>query len=144
MVEQLRVHLGTFYLVEIKNFLLKVVLIKLKSSWNNTIGLTNNIKNAMKLINNSKNKLNSKKTSLLEPTPNTILVRFVPLKKNLVRLHFMLAFLYFFFFFFLNRYFSILYLNFDLFFEWILNFHTQKKKKKKEKTWVRSGTEFNG
>ena len=32
MVEQLRVHLGTFYLVEIKNFLLKVVLIKLKSS----------------------------------------------------------------------------------------------------------------
>ena len=62
MVEQLRVHLGTFYLVEIKNFLLKVVLIKLKSSWNNTIRLTNNIKNAMKLINNSKNKLNSKKT----------------------------------------------------------------------------------
>ena len=62
MVEQLRVHLGTFYLVEIKNFLLKVVLIKLKSSWNNTMGLTNNIKNAMKFINNSKNKLNSKKT----------------------------------------------------------------------------------
>ena len=45
----------------------------------------------------------------------------------------MLAFLYFFFFFFLNRYFSILYLNFDLFFEWILNFHTQKKKRKKKR-----------
>ena len=41
----LRVRLGTSYLVEIKNFLLKVLYIKLKVSWNSTLGPINSTKN---------------------------------------------------------------------------------------------------
>ena len=53
---------GTTYLIKIENFLLKILLIKIKVSWNNTVRLINSIKNTIKLINNSKNNLNSKIT----------------------------------------------------------------------------------
>ena len=36
--------MGTVYLAEIENFLLKVLYIKLKDSWNSTIGPINNTK----------------------------------------------------------------------------------------------------
>ena len=47
----LSVNLESTYLTEIENFLLKVLYIKLKVNWNNT----------MKLMNSNKNKLNNKK-----------------------------------------------------------------------------------
>ena len=40
----LEFRLRTAYLAEIENFLLKVLYIKLKGSWNSTIGLMNSTK----------------------------------------------------------------------------------------------------
>ena len=51
----LRVHLGSAYFAETKNFLLKIQKIKVKVSWNNTVRLMNNIKSAVGPIDNSKN-----------------------------------------------------------------------------------------
>ena len=55
--------MGTAYLAETKNFVLKVLYIKLKSSKNNTLRLMNSTKkcNGIKSMNSRKNKLNSKK-----------------------------------------------------------------------------------
>ena len=42
--ELLWVRLGTTYLAEIENFLLKILLIKVKANWNSTVGLMNSTK----------------------------------------------------------------------------------------------------
>ena len=47
--------LETTYLVKTENFLLKVLKIEIKDSWNNTVRLMNNIKSAVGPIDNSKN-----------------------------------------------------------------------------------------
>ena len=69
MKHLLRVHFGRAYFVKIKFFLLKVLWIKLKDSWNSMMKLINNTKSAMRLINNSKNKLNNSKRQMLTNTP---------------------------------------------------------------------------
>ena len=60
-MNMLCVHLETTYLTEIKNILLKVLSIKLKTNWNSIIRPINSTKKWNGTINSSKNKLNSKK-----------------------------------------------------------------------------------
>ena len=65
--------MGTFYLAEIENFLPKVLKIKLKNSWNSTAGPWIILKSAMRSMNSSKNKLNSKKNWLFKSMPSATL-----------------------------------------------------------------------
>ena len=48
------------YFAEIEIFLQKVLYIKVKVSWNCAMKFINNTKNAVRLMNSNKNKLNSK------------------------------------------------------------------------------------
>ena len=56
-IGRFKIHL---FLSKLKFFLIKVLYIKVKISWNNTVGLMNSIKKYNGPINNNKNKLNSK------------------------------------------------------------------------------------